>query len=482
MTALLGITLSLFLQQITVQPPAFTYHIELQKAGDRRVSITIETKGLPFPQHLVMPRAIPMGYGEQPYDRFISALYAEDDDNRPVLVSRQEGPRWRISGESKLKRIRYTVDLGRMEKEILSAADSSKARDYYVGILGYSVFAFLEGHDHEDIDLRIRGPDGWKLFTTLAPRLPAPQGATRAYAPNFYALADSQIAMGPALQIHRVDENQVRRGRVPLYVAVYAEGPVDRRLIGRLGRKALDSMRSYFGTTPFRHYSMHLEFLRPLDDDHRYGFSMEHLDSSTYYLRYDQALNEDSGPDELRRAEFNYAHHIAHSWLPKRCSGEGYFPFSWELAPVLDSIWFSEGFAQYAAMDAIAGANEGSEMRLSRMVEDRFKSALDAQPITLNKLSTVELSRLASTRYSEDFRTGRGIYSRGGMMAAEMDMEIRKQSRGKKGLRDALRHLYRWTSRTGRAFSVQQLPYILEAGCDVDLHEIYERWMGPRVR
>ena len=481
MSALLGFTLSLCLQQATVHPPALNYYLELSAAGDRRVSVTIETKGLPFPQILVMPRAIPMGYGEQPYDRFVSALYAEGDAGRPVLVSRQEGPRWRITGNSRLKRIRYTVDLGRMEREILSASDSSKARDYYVGVLGYSVFAFLEGQEDSDIELRVRGPDGWKLFTTLDPKLPAPQGSTRAYAADFYTLADSQIAMGPALRIHKVDEEQQRRPRVPLYLAIYAEGPVDRRLIGRLGRKALDSMRAYFDVTPFRHYTMQLEFLRPVSDQHEYGFSMEHLDSSTYYLRYDQALTDESGPDELRRAEFNYAHHIAHSWLPKRCYGEGYFPFSWELAPVLDTIWFSEGFAQYAAMDALASNGDGDEMQLARMVQQRFQTALDAQPMTFDKLSTVELSRLASTRYSEDFRTGRGVYARGGMMAAEMDAEIRKQSQGEKGLRDALRHLFRWSTKNGRAFTLQQLPYILEAGCDVDLHPIFARWMAPQV-
>ncbi len=478
MSAILGIA-SLLLPALSIQDPKLDYHLELSKAGDKRVSITIETEPLPFPQILVMPRAIPMGYGEQPYDRFVSALYAEDNAGNPVLVSRQEGPRWLISGETKLKRIRYTVDLGRMEREILSAADSSKARGRYLGVLGYSVFAYIDGQEQKDIDLHLRGPGGWQIFSTLSPQVPAPQGSMQAYATDFYALADSQIAMGPmqgGLVLHRVE------GRPSLYIALYAEGPVELRSIGRIGRGALDAMCEYFGNRPFGQYSMHMEYLRPLSEEHEYGFSMEHMQSSTYFLRHDQGLTKDAGPDEIRRVEYNFAHHIAHSWIPKRCYGEGYFPFSWEVAPVLDSIWFSEGFAQYAAMDALTRRREGGEALLARMVENRFQSNLDSQPEVFAKMTTVALSRLASTRYSQDFRTGRGIYSRGGMMAAEMDERIRRRTDDEKGLQDALRHLFKWGETKDRAFTLEELPFILEAGCDVDLRSIYDRWMGPQPR
>ncbi|MHC5065150.1 MAG: M61 family metallopeptidase [Planctomycetota bacterium] len=478
MSAILGIA-CLLLPGLSVQKPEVDYHLELSKAGDKRVSITIETEPLPFPQTLVMPRAIPMGYGEQPYDRFVSALYAEDDRGNPVLVSREEGPRWRITGKTRLKRIRYTVDLGRMEREILSAADSSKSRARYLGVLGYSVFAYIDGLENKNIKLHLRGPDGWQMFSTLAPRLPAPQGFTQVYAHDFYALADSQIAMGPVdrgLVLHRVE------GRPSLYLALYAEGPVEVRSLGRIGRSALDAMCEYFGNRPFGKYSMHLEYLRPISDEHEYGFSMEHMQSSTYFLRHDQGLTKDAGPAEIRRIEYNFAHHIAHSWIPKRSYGEGYFPFSWEVAPVLDSIWFSEGFAQYAAMDALSARREGGEAMLERMVENRFQSNLDKQPDVFAKMTTVELSRLASTRYSQDFRTGRGIFSRGGMMAAEMDERIRRRTDDEKGLRDALRYLFKWSETKGRAFTLEELPFILEAGCDVDLRSIYDRWMGPQPR
>lgn len=55
------------------------------------------------------------------------------------------------------------------------------------------------------------------MLLTLAPVVPAPRGSASAEAPDFYALADSQIVLGPSFTLRR------EPGPVPLYVAVYAE-------------------------------------------------------------------------------------------------------------------------------------------------------------------------------------------------------------------------------------------------------------------
>ena len=78
----------------------------------------------------------------------------------------------------------------------------------------------------------------------------------------------------------------------------------------------------------------------------------------TVQRSYDLSLFLGDGFDaDDARVLYNFAHHIAHAWVPKRAYGHGYFPFQWELAPVLDSIWFAEGFGQYAAIQAVAAGS-----------------------------------------------------------------------------------------------------------------------------
>jgi predicted metalloprotease with PDZ domain len=463
------------------------------------------------PVTLVMPRAIPMGYGEQQFDRYLDPVFAFSEKGESLPVQRVDGPRWRIGGAgTRVGRIEYEVNLARMEREILGASDSSRVRPGYVGLLGYSIFAFVEGTENQSIRLQIDAPASWPVFSTLAPVThPLPPGGTDMNPPrdgpkrrqvgrtpksrppalkldpgtassttvaaaNFYALADSQIAMGPKLQVQQL------KGTVPLFVAVYSEGEVDLQLEGELARDAMERVIAYFGSAPFPHYTVLIELLRPVSPQHSYGFSMEHLDSSTYYLGLERGITAKSSVEQRERERFNFAHHIAHAWIPKRAYGEGYFPFTWELAPIIDTIWLSEGFVRYVAIEALSvGRGEAGAKGYRQRQLDGFRKILDESPAFIRRMSLVELSRVGSTRYSEDFRIGRNLFSRGALMAAEMDERIRERTAGKKTFRDAMRYLVTWSTKTRRAFTINELSSIIAAGTGVDTREVMEKWMRP---
>ncbi len=440
---------------------AVRYRLEYREHGARpRVTIRIPNDA-PGSHTLVIPRAIPMGYGEQHYDRYVSGVATGGE------VAREDGPRWRIGAA---RGVSYEVDVAAMEREILEASDASKARTGYLGLIGYSVFGYIDGLESRPIELEVAGPKAWPVFSTLAPG-----GAAKLTARDFYALADSQVILGPWVQVARIP------AKAPLYTAVYTEGPLDHAVAGKLAAEALDRLIDYFGSTPFPHYTVHLELLKPVSPSHGYGFSMEHLDSTTIFLSDKDGVTAQSSADQMARFRFNLAHHMAHAWIPKRCYGKGYFPFSWEIAPVIDSIWFAEGFGQYAAMDALADGMPEPDRRqfLDAMIERRFRSSVAALPPFLRKLPLVELSRIASTRYSRDFRTGRGVFARGGLMAAEMDARIRARSGGRFAMRDALRHLVAWSAANRRAFRIDELPKLLAAATGVEVGDILYKWLAP---
>ena len=460
----------------TSQQAQLTYALRYSASGSERVRVTINLPDAQAaPLTLVMPRAIPMGYGEQQFDRYVDPVLAFSNSGEPLPVQRTDGPRWTIGKTgARVRRIEYEVNLARMEREILGASDSSRVRPAYVGLLGYSIFAFVDGFENRPIRLQIDGPAGWPIFSTLAPQLPAATGSTAAQAASFYVLADSQIAMGPKLQL------QSLKGTVPLFVALYAEGEVDIELHGKLALEAMEQVIEYFGGAPFPHYTILIELLRPVSPEHRYGFSMEHLDSSTYYLGMDRGITSKSTAEQRARERFNFAHHIAHAWVPKRAYGEGYFPFTWELAPVIDTIWLSEGFVRYLAIEASSTDLPESEAKAYRhRMLDGLRRIVAESPAFIRRMTLVELSRVGSTRYSEDFRTGRNLFSRGALMAAEMDERIRERSAGKKSFRDGIRNLMTWSLRNRRAFRIEELPAILAEGTGVDTREVMEKWLRP---
>jgi predicted metalloprotease with PDZ domain len=456
------------------------YHLRYDAPGDSLVHISITLPAAaPGPVTLVIPRAVPMGYASVPYDRYVVGVRARSDHGTSLEVRRAEGPRWEVGAERETVRgIDYAVNVARMEREILSASDASKLRTEYVGLLGYSVFGYVEGLQDTPLTLTIEGPDGWSVFTTLAPEAwDGTPGAVTASARRFYDLADAQVMMGPELRVRRLD------APLPLYLAVYAEAPVELDVVGGLAEEAMRRVVDYFGSKPMAHYTVYQEYLRPVSPDHEYGFSMEHMESGTFFLGVDRAVTAATEASVRERTLFNFMHHFAHSWIPKRSYGAGYFPFQWELAPIIETIWLSEGWARYAAIEMAADALPGAEgVAYRARVLQGFRDDLRAMPPFLNAMTLVELSRTGSTAYGDDFRVGRSLFMRGALMAADMDARIREASGGEKRFRDALRYLVGWSIGSGRAFRVDELPGLIEAATGVEVGDVLRGWLAARVR
>ena len=81
-------------------------------------------------------------------------------------------------------------------------------------------------------------------------------------------------------------------------------------------------------------------------------------------------------------------------------------------------------------------------------------------PEFIRNMPLVELSRVGSLMYSEDFRTGRTLFSKGALMAEEIDGLIRQKTGGKKRLRDSFHAMMSWAEKSGRAFRLEELPWV----------------------
>jgi predicted metalloprotease with PDZ domain len=470
-------------------PPRLIYHVAYSLKARNLVHVSIRLpQPAAAPLALIIPRSVPGGYAQRPYDPFVinveafSASAPHASKNDAISVDRNElGPRWTIgksnSQSAPVARIDYDVDIAKMERDVFSTADTSKIRDGYVGLLGYSIFAFLKGYEDSAIQLEIQAPANWPVFSTLAPKSPPATTTYTAQAANYYALADSQITLGPKL---RIAERSVTDNAVPLFASLYTERDADISTDLSLARDALDKVVAYFGSAPFSHYSVVIEYLKPLSPPHVYNFSMEHLDSGTFFMDVDHAVTAASPANEKDSARFNYAHHIAHSWIPKRCYGAGYLPFNWEMTPVIDTIWFNEGFGRYVAIVALADAlPEVEAVRYRTGKLDRLRAIVLTAPAFLQEMSLEELSREGSFIYSDDFRVGMSLFSRGALMAAEMDDRIRSETSGEKSLRDALRYLIAWTAQNHRGFRAGELPEIFRQATGADTSSILKSWMQP---
>jgi hypothetical protein len=101
-------------------------------------------------------------------------------------------------------------------------------------------------------------------------------------------------------------------------------------------------------------------------------------------------------------------------------------------------------------------------------------------PEFIRNMTLLELSRVGSWMYSEDFCTGRTLFSKGALPAEEIDVLIHQKTGGKKRLRDSFHAMMSWPEKSGRGFRLDELPGLIGKSVGVDEKEIKEtvdRWL-----
>ncbi|WP_367392595.1 hypothetical protein [Lewinella sp. LCG006] len=429
------------------------------KADLNKVTIEITFDALSATDaKLVIPRSAPGTYILTNYLAFVDDVvgYTATGKQLPGMIG--DGSFFTF-GESNelLNKVSYTVDIQKMEIDLLDASTSSKAREDYLGLFGYSVFGFVEGLENEAIHLTIKTDPSWPVFSTLRPDINRKNGTDSYEAENYAVLVDAQYLLGKGVQVIRVEEAQI-----PLFVATYAETSIDLEGIGKRGLLALQQLADYFEYIPMPHYTLVYEFLNPISERHDYGFNMEHLNSMTAHrdISKEYDTNRDLG---------SIIHHIGHSWVPLRSWGEGYHPFAWQVAPLIETIWLNEGFIWYVSYYEILKNEE---------ILNWWQSNMDNAPDFIKNKSLKELSLLGSTQYASDFRIGKNLFSRGALMAHDLDNYIQQQTNGIKSFKEAILGLLSWSKDNKRAFKYNEIEPIMSKATGVDLSPVWDKWQN----
>ena len=415
---------------------------------------------------LVMPRSIPGAYQIYTYEKYLGQIFAFSATGEKLAMYRNEdgASRWNCRDASKeIVRVEYEVELDKMEREQLPG-DASILRPGFAGLLNYSVLGWIDGTETLPVECTIETFDSWPIFTTNQPGSSPPKGLIKFNVENYYLLADGQIFMGPRFHVKEY------KSLVPLFVASYSQAG-DEYLddYGEQGRISMGILNDYFGEIPFPHYSIMLRnAIPPLPTDAP-PLAMEHLQSSTFFGDTSFVRTRPMDKAMILRTIPTYLHHMGHAFIPLRCYGDAYLPHVAEIPPVINNIWFNEGFMWFLPYDTL---------KLERWKNIFYAGVYETSPL-IKKMSLQQLSQISSTMYGVDFRLGQAVFSRGALMAMEMNDSIRYKTNGRKSMRDVFKFLYRWAKENRRPFTMAEFPSLLNQAAGIDLTRIYERWQLP---
>ncbi len=432
------------------------YRVSMAEPASHEYQIEMRVPPLPSRDRvdLVFPAWAPGSYMVRDFVRHVFRLEITDGRGRalaPGAIARVDKQRWRLATGGRAFRVRYRVFAFEATVRTSFLDDS---HGYWNGT---SLFFYVDGELQRPCEVTVApARAGWKVATALPAARRRGSGQQLSYAAaNFDELADSPFEVGT----HALHTFSVGRTRFEL--ALYGRTNADPGRLRDILRRVVTATGRIFGGFPFDRYLFIVHAL-PVGSG-----GLEHRASVTMDIA---GLSFDDEAGYVRFADLA-AHEFFHAWNVKRIHDSALGTSRREdpervLATPRDGLraaephsvhaldytrecytrllWLYEGCTDYLAHVVMLRAGITRERQFLRMIADDWPKY--ATRPGRNETSLEELSFEAWIKQykpSENF-TNRSVsyYEKGFWTAMALDLTLRLENGGRRGLPEMIRRLW----------------------------------------
>ncbi len=371
-------------------------------------------------EHVELMLAVwtPGSYLVREYARHLERVEARAKSGDPLRVGKVRKNRWRVecTGVDAVV-VRYRVYGREM------TVRNNFICDEFALLNGAPTFltdADALGEPHE---VRIEMPPCWRDSVTA---LPAASAAPHHYrAADYDALVDAPIVLGtPALYEFTVD------GRAHVLANVGEDGVWDGPRSARDLEAVVREQVAFWGGAPYHRYT----FLNLMTEANG---GLEHLASTVLMTSRWKSRTRKGYLEWLGLA----SHEFFHTWNVKRLRPVELGPFAYDTENHTRSLWMAEGFTTYYGDLIVRRAGLSSTREYLDQLSDEI-TELQSSPGRLVQSLTDASFDAWIKHYRPDENspnTAVSYYTKGGLVALLLDMEVRSASGGTRSLDDVLR-------------------------------------------
>jgi predicted metalloprotease with PDZ domain len=435
----------------------------------------------PSGQRFALPVWIPGSYLVREFARHIVSIDAACDGRAVALVKRDKHT-WEAAPCDGALRVRYRVYAWDWS---VRAAHLDETHGFFNGS---SVFLQVAGHEHDAHEVEIVAPTGracrdWRVATTLPEQDAARHGFGSYRAVDYDALIDHPVEMG-TFRLERFEAAGIPHeiaysGVVPNLDAARINADLAKLCAAQIGFFA-DAGKPRRTGAPFDRYL----FLTAVAGE-GYG-GLEHR-ASTALLCTRDGLPAIGDPPERSSAYLTFlglvSHEYFHSWNVKRMKPAAFAPYDLTRENYTSLLWIFEGFTSYYDDLFLVRTGLASVEQYFGMIAKSVDDVLaGAGRLTQ---SVAESSFDAWVKYyRQDENTPNAVvsyYKKGSLVALCLDLLIRRESRGKASLDDAMRALWHRYGRDfypdgDRGLGEDEFPDLVFEATGIDVREAVERW------
>lgn len=374
----------------------------------------------------VLPTWTPGRYGLGVGRTVIENFTAEDGQGRHVPARRLDATSWRLYQEGeRYVTISYEVVTGPASEPLPFRAQLDLRSGH---ALGANLFGTLLGYETRPVSVSFDLPQGWRVVAPLRSG-----GANRYTAPRYGDLPGTPFVLGQRMRQYKLFE-QGRNHEIAVSGA--GSGFVPDSLL-RLIQETIEHGSRFYGSPPYERYLFFIRFVEP--GTVGLGSTGQAAGSTFFLPRID--------PRRLRAAGLGRVllHQYLHAWYPGSFGPSDLVRPPLRSPPGAEDLWFVEGSAEYYARllpvrFGSAGREtfyESIEELLTRWYELGGGDRVDPRALT------------RSARRSADESMTTRLLLAGTLATFLIDLTVREETRGLRGLDQAIYYLKKGSPRDG---------------------------------
>lgn len=422
-------------EDIATQLPVVT-SIDLTKVIDDRVPVVINPGR--FTKDTVryyMPKVIQGTYAISDFGRYIDSLTAYDYQGNKLNVIKENDNVWMITNAKKLDRIEYlvndTFDIENTGVDVPFSPSGTniQSSNYLLNLHGF--IGYFDALKENQYEVNVSAPSSMKRAAVL-PKTGSTTNDDKSittdkyFANKYFHITDSQMMYGD----FEIEEFVV--GDIKLKLSVYSPNKIHKaKKIKEIVRNIMQRQKAFLGDLRMtKQYDIFLYFSENKDDS-PIGFgSLEHLKSTVI------VFPEDLEDDVLASVVIDVISlEFFHIITPLTIHSEDIHNFDYNTPSFSKHLWIYEGFTEYFStlfqihQDVITEKEFFNKMMKKIQISKEFEDNLSFTKMGKNILEEP---------YASNFLN---VYEKGALVAMCIDILIRENSEGKKGLLSLMKEL-----------------------------------------
>jgi predicted metalloprotease with PDZ domain len=365
-----------------------------------------------------MPAWTPGSYKVRDFARHLQGFSATDARGRKLPWRKVDKQTWEVQAPADAPAvIRYQVYANEL------GVRTSHLDDRHGHLNGGSLFLYVVGGLARPCQVHVEVPRGWK--TTAALR---PQGRGRFAASSYDALVDGPIEIG------NFDEAHFRERGVPHRLVLCGAGQARAVDLVPDVQRVVRAGAALFGGLPYRDYTF---FIHRAPER---GGGLEHAGSASLVVARDGFA-----PRE-RQLEFLelVAHEHFHAWNGKRLRPAALGPFDYARENYTRMLWVVEGWTSYYEKILLRRAKLATAEEILGLFAEKIRVLRETPGRYVQSLTEASFDAWIRHYQPNENTVNSTVsyYEKGQLVALLLDLEIRRRTRGRRSLDDALLRLY----------------------------------------